>query len=128
MLAAILLVPIVGLIYGTVYYRKESQRLSNEIGCLKANNKYLIAENASITDGFTAALNKIDKLEDEYVFNDSDITEHDPSLLVSDDPTTDSYWQGKSCNCSTEPEYIEDFVSDVSDAIDSIQWTSQDGE
>jgi len=142
MIIAISLFAIVALLYSSVYYRQETKRLNDEVCNLTKQRDFAQKDRDNVEAGFFAALNKIDELENKYVFTDELITEIDGTLLQDNtDPTRAEYWD-EPCESDAlasgysydddgnlvAPQSLDDFVSDVSQAIDSIKWTSQDGE
>lgn len=140
MIIAISLICIAALLGASVYYRQETIRLEFEVIRLARQRDLAMKDRDSVEQGFFASLNKIDELENKYVFTDELITEIDGTLLQDNtDPTRAEYWDepceedalanGYSFNDEGELVQTNDeFVADISQAIDSIQWTSQDGE
>jgi hypothetical protein len=124
----------------------KASRLETEVLELRNTVAFLRSDAEHFDNELQVAYNKIDQLEDKYVFTDQDITEFDQSLHVIDDVRC----QGTCSTCGGDepceedalaqgytyddngnlvaPQSLDDFVSDVSQAIDSIKWTSQDGE
>lgn len=140
MIIAISLFTIVALLFSSVYYRQETSRLENECKRLINQRNFAQADADNFQNSLNVAYGYIDELENKFIFTYESITELDDSLLKDEtDPTRAEYWDGACEDDALASGYHYDddgqlvqthteFVSDISDAIDSIKWTSQDGE